>query len=349
MMTTQHAQHALNVAVTFLDGAATTTPATETARAILMEVMRFRRANGPEMCSPTSPCAACMAPHLPKIVANVVANEPVTFILPAFPGKSPNLAKVLGVLPDMGELRALEFLQQLCERIGRIYEPGARVILASDGRVFSDVVGMRDEDVTAYRDALGAMIAELGLTAISTFNLEELYVDVTFDEMRDQLMVDFAQSLEDLRAAVKRGGQADAAAEDKETNRLYCGITRFLVEDATFPGQTMSKNAIQNTCRARAYAVIQRSQAWSGVVERHFPACVRLSIHPHGCGAAKLGIHMTEEAGADSWMTPWHGVALETDGGWVLTKRAQAEALGARMVMVDGRPSHFTLVASACG
>ena len=343
MTTTLNAQHALNVAVTFVDGPAT--PATETAKAILLEVMRFRRAAGPEMCSPTSPCAACMAPHMPKIVANVVANEPVTFILPAFPGKSPNLAKVLGVLPDMGERRALEFLQQLCERIGRIYEPGARVILASDGRVFSDVVGMTDADVTAYRDALRAMIDELGLTAISTFNLEELYADVTFDEMRDRLMADFATPVEDLRAAVKRGGQADASADDRETNRLYCGITRFLVEDATFPGQPMSKNAIQNMARARAYEVIQRSAAWSGVVERHFEACVRLSIHPHGCGAAKLGIHMAEAAGGDSWMTPWHGVALETADGWVLTKRAQAEALGAKLVARDGRPSHFTLVA----
>lgn len=340
MMTTQHAP---NLAVTFVDGTTTKT-ATETAKAILAEVMRHRRANGPEMCSPTAPCAACMAPHLPKIVANVLANEPVTFILPAFPGKSPNLAKVLGVLPDMGERRALEFLQQLCDRIGAFYAPGARVILASDGRVFSDVVGMRDEDVTAYRDALGAMIQELGLSAISTFNLEELYVDVTFDEMRDRLMVDFAQDLDALRAAVKRGGQPEASADDKETNRLYCGITRFLVEDATFPGQIMSKNAIQNTCRARAYEVIQRSQAWSGVVERHFPACVRLSIHPHGCGAAKLGIHMTETAGADSWMTPWHGVAVETADGWALMKRSQAEAFGATLVTLNGQASHFTLV-----
>lgn len=340
MMTSQLAPH---LAVAFLDAPAS---ATETAKAILMEVMRFRRASGPEMCSPQAPCEACLAPHLPKIVANVLANEPVTFILPAFPGKSPNLAKVLGVLPDMGERRALAFLQGLCDRIGQLWAPGAKVILASDGRVFSDVVGMTDEDVTAYRDALGAMIAELGLTAISTFNLEELYVDVTFDEMRERLMADFAQDLEALRAAVKRGGQADASAQDRETNRLYCGITRFLVEDSTFPGQTMSKNAIQNASRARAYEVIQRSQAWSGVVERHFPACVRLSIHPHGCGAAKLGIHMAENTAGDSWMTPWHGVALETADGLVLTKRAQAEALGATLVTVAGRPSHFSLIAA---
>ena len=269
----------------------------------------------------------------------------MTFVLPAFPGKSPNLGKVLGTLPDMAERRALEFLQQLCERIGRIYQPGARIILASDGRVFSDVVGMRDEDVSAYRDELRSMITELGLDRISTFNLEDLYEGSSFDEVRTHLMDSFGQPIEVLQAAVRRAAQdPDASADDRELNRLYCGITRFLVEDATLPGQTKSRNAIQKECRVRAYNVIQRSQAWSAVVEHHFPEAVRLSIHPHGCGARKLGIHFIETAEGDNWMTPWHAVAVETEEGrFMLTRRSAAEALGARLVIADGRPSHFTL------
>jgi pyoverdine/dityrosine biosynthesis protein Dit1 len=321
-----------NPTVTFLPIA----PATETAQAILMEVMRHRRMAGAESCT----CDACLAPHLPRIAAKVALNQPVTFVLPAFPGKSPNQAKVLGTLPDMAEENALKFLQQLAERIGEIYAPGAQIVLASDGRIFSDVVGLRDEDVTAYRDSLNGMIASLGLKNLSTFNLEELYTDATFDEMRANVMAEFSQSTDDLRAAVKNA----QTPEEVELNRLYCGITRFLVEDATFPGQAMSRNQIQKDARARAYGVIQRSNAWSGVVEKHFPEAVRLSIHPHGCGSAKLGIHLSEPAQADNWITPWHGVALELeDGRFVLAKRSQAEALGAKIVTVNGRPSHFTL------
>jgi pyoverdine/dityrosine biosynthesis protein Dit1 len=286
-----------------------------------------------------------MAPHLPKIVAKVVANQPISLVLPAFPGKSPNLAKVLGTLPDMAEENALRFLQQLADRIGKIYAPGAQIVLASDGRIFSDVVGLKDEDVTAYRDALLAMINDLGLANISTFNLEEIYEGLSFDEMRAATMADFSQSMDDLRVAVKRAQTPEGTADDVELNRLYCGITRFLVEDATFPGQTLSRNQIQKDARTRAYGVIQRSNAWSGVVEKHFPEAVRLSIHPHGCGSAKLGIHLSEPAQADNWITPWHGVALELEAGrFVLAKRAQAEALGATIVERDGRPSHFTLV-----
>jgi pyoverdine/dityrosine biosynthesis protein Dit1 len=49
----------------------------------------------------------------------------------------------------------------------------------------------------------------------------------------------------------------------------------------------------------------------------------------------------------DPWMTPWHGVAVETPAGVVLMKRAEAERLGAELVTdAQGRPSHFRLAAS---
>ena len=318
----------------------------ETAMAILREVLQSRRGAGHACCTADAPCAACSEAHLSKIVAKIEQGQPVSFVLPAFPGKSPNLGKVLGILPDMAERRALQFLQQLAERIGRIYEPGANIILASDGRVFSDVVGMRDEDVSAYRDELRAMIAEMGLDRISTFNLEELYAEASFDEMRAQMMDTFGPSIETMRASVKRAAKDPAATDaDRELNRLYCGITRFLVEDASFPGQTLSRNAIQKQARVRAYQVIQRSQAWSGLVEQYFSDAVRLSIHPHGCGSKKLGIHFIATAKGDNWMTPWHAVALETEAGsFMLVRRSAAEAMGARLVHQGGRPSHYTMI-----
>ena len=309
---------------------------TAVAKNILIDVMRFRRSTGLHTDCVASPCEKCLAPHLSKVATAVERREPVTFVLPAFPGKSPNLAKVFGPLPDMAERRALEFLQHLCDRIKQVYQPGARIILCSDGRVFSDVVGMRDEDVTAYQQELSKMIADLGLTSISSFNLEELYEESGFDQMRGQLMQQYGESVDFLKASVSNG--------DQETVRLYCGITRFLVEDAMFPGQKKSRTAIQKECRIRAYEVIQRSQAWSELIEARFADAVRLSIHPQGCGAKKLGIRLINSTfGPENWQTPWHGVAVEVGGQIILLKRAQAEALGARLVTQFGRPSHYVL------
>ena len=159
--------------------------------------------------------------------------------------------------------------------------------------------------------------------------------------MRVRLMERHGEPIDLLKASVSRGGKIpDCSVEDKEAHRLYCGITRFLVEDAMFPGQIRSRTAIQKESRIRAYEVIQRSQAWSRLIENQFPDAVRLSIHPQSCGARKLGIRMIE---SDNWQTPWHGVAVDVGGRFVLLKRSQAEALGARLVTRFGRPSHYVL------
>lgn len=311
--------------------------ATRVATLLMADVMRYRRVAGPHGSCATLPCPLCLAPHLEKVVHAITHNQPIEFVLPAFPGKSPNPNKVLGPLPDLAEQLALEFLGHLCQRIRKYHAPGAKVILCSDGRVFSDVIGMREEDVSGYQLEISKMIERLGLGSISTFNLDDLFAGKNFSEMRIELMAQYGKPLGDLKNLVQ---------EDEDTRRLYCGTTRFLVEDAMCPGQTKSRTAIQKDCRARAYEVIQRSNAWSELIHDQFPNAIRLSIHPQVCGAKKLGIRLV---GTENWMTPWHGVAVDIGGRFILLKRSQAEALGARVAYTNGRASHFELSAVRYG
>ncbi len=311
------------------------------ARKILLNVMRFRRIADPKKSCATSSCEACLTPHLRSVIFAIEECQPITFVLPAFPAKSPNPAKVLGMLPDMAERLSLEFLNHLCQQIQKIYSPGARVILCSDGRVFNDVIGILDRDVTDYQHALSRLIKDMSLTSLSTFNLEDVYADISFDQMRDQLMNQYSESLEILKDTVRKGSKTPCSIEDEEVHRQYCGMTRFLVEDATHPKQSLSRSALQKICRQRAYIVVQRSRAWSELVAERFPHAVRLSIHPQTCGTSKLGIRLME---AENWMTPWHGVAVNVDGNFVLLKRTQAEELGARLVYRENQPSHYELM-----
>ncbi|MCB0405239.1 MAG: isocyanide synthase family protein [Bdellovibrionales bacterium] len=294
---------------------------------------------GAQTCGPD--CDACLAPHLGKTMALVREGQPIVFVLPAFPGKSPNPAKVLGHLPDMAEQQALLFLDSLCRQVKKVYSAGARVVLCSDGRVFSDLIGMKEAHVTAYQAKLAELIEKLSLTSLSTFNLDELYGKNSFDDMRVQLMEQYGQPLEVLKDKVRRGSKGSESPADEEAHRMYCGITRFLFEDALVPGQTKSRTAIQKESRTRSYEVIRRSNAWSELVSERFPKAVRLSIHPQSCGARKLGVQLL---GANNWLTPWHGVALDTGSEMVLAKRAHAEKMGARLVLdASGRPSHYVL------
>lgn len=301
---------------------------------ILGTVMRYRRiALKSDACTHPK-CEECLAPHIDRVIAAIERNESVAFALPAFPGKSPNPEKVLGPRPDMAERKSIAFLDRLCRRIEEIYTPGARIVLCSDGRVFNDVVGIPDSDITRYQQDLIELISELGADRLTTFNLDDVFNGCGFDAMRARLMVAHGEPIEALQAAVRAGGDA---------LRLYRGITRFLVEDAKRPGLAISNTSLQKECRRRAYQVIQRSRAWDALISKRIPGAVRLSIHPQVCGSRKIGIHLMETP--DEWLTPWHCVAVEVRGRFRLMKRSQAEALGAELVFRDGRPSHFVVAA----
>lgn len=281
------------------------------------------------------PCDRCIEVHRGRVMWFVSRGIPVEFVLPAFPAKSPNTAKVLGATPDMAERLSLQFLYAICDRVRQIYQAGAKIIVCSDGRVFSDLVQIADSNVSRYQAELRAMIDSIGPSSLSLFNLDDEYPGFTHTAMRHMLMGFYGEELELFKQQVHAGG---------EQLRLYRGITRFLVEDADTPDYQGSRAALQRECRERAYGVIQRSKAWGKLLAQRFPDAVRLSIHPQACGSAKLGIHLVETS--DNWLTPWHGTAVDVGGRFMLMKQYEAEAMGADLVYVDGRPSHYMARAS---
>lgn len=279
------------------------------------------------------PCTACRATQAAVIEESVRAGRPVRLVLPAFPGKSPNRAKVLGSLPDMAEQQALAYLDLVAAYVREIHPPGAEIVICSDGRVFSDAVGIPDEDITAYHRELRTMIAALPHGGVSLFTLDQVpeFAGLPHEAMRKALTERHAVPLDQLRDSVRR----------EEEVPLYRAITRFLFEDGNTPEYKGSRAALQRDARARAYVVIQRSKAWGEFLALRFPGSVRLSIHPQPCSAVKLGIRLGESTG--TWLTPWHGVAVDLGGRLVLMKRSEAEALGCDLVERAGRPSHFVL------
>lgn len=277
---------------------------------------------------PAAPDPADHPEQLSQIRQFTDAGEPVLFTLPGFPCKSPNPAKVLGHLPDEGERLSLAFLDRLCARIGEIYPPGARMVICSDGHIFGDLINVPDAQIDAYGDTLRGLIEGADLRHLDTFDLRQVHGDLPYDTKRALVTDAFAPSLAALRAQTRA---------DEETARLYRGITRFLVEDtADFTG---SRSALQRACRERAYGVIARSRAWGDLIADWYPRSVRLSIHPQPPGAAKFGIRLLEHG--DAWATPWHAAVLQqADGEARLLRRVDAERLG-RLVLRDGRPSHY--------
>ena len=298
---------------------------------VLDELLRWRRR--PD-CRDDE--ASVRRHHLPRLQKAIECAAPLTFVLPAFPAKSPNPRKVLGHLPDAAERIALTFLNDLCQRITQHHKPGARVLLCADGHVFADTIRVADATVAEYQAQLCKLVGEIAPSRIKVVNLHDALpaecASKDFEEARSYLMEHHGRSADDTRAELMANEMGRAR---------YRAITRFMFEDGLTPGYSGSRNALQMDSRQRAVEVIRRSQAWSGLLDQAYPGALRLSIHPQAPDSPKFGIHLSDCT--DTWLTPWHAVAVEDDGQFRLMKREKAERAGGRLVHVDGRPSHFVI------
>jgi len=274
----------------------------------------------------------CVMLHLKKIEMLMYEKKKITFILPAFPAKSPNNIKTFNTLPDMGERLALNFLNQLCELIKQFYLPGAEMIICSDGRVFNDLVKVKDKDVDTYSYAIDNIIHEDSLTNISLFSLDNHYKDSSYETMRTHLLSEYGESEDIIKNNIKN---------DLISRQQFNGIHRFIFEDNISALPSISKNKIRNISKKIAYQVIQRSNAWSVLLEKYFPSAIRLSIHPQICGSNKIGIMLLKSE--DAWATPWHRVVLYDGKEHILIRKKDAENLGAVPVFIKNQFSHFTV------
>lgn len=308
------------------------------ALGILAEVFARRRLLSSEREKNPLPAIEA-APHLPKILGAIEQGKPLRMVLPAFPAKSPSRDKTLSHLPDHGEELALRNLDDLCRRIAGIYEPGARIVVCSDGRVFADVVRIPDPHVTEYNAALRDIARDLQLDHLDFFDLDDVYEGVKdYAILREDLMVQYGEALKPLQ---------ERCRTQAEAGEMYRGITRFLFED--FCGlpefATLSRTGIQNIARINAYRVIQRSNAWGRLLADLLPDTVRLSIHPQFRLSEKIGINLIAQA--DGWATPWHSVVLKRGDRVSLLPRKEAERLNAALIYRNGRPSHYQMMEAA--
>jgi pyoverdine/dityrosine biosynthesis protein Dit1 len=310
---------------------------TAQAREILRLVFRHRRTlPGAAKCTQDvidNVCEQCLEPHLPFVRRFIGAGLPIHFVLPAFPAKSPNPAKVLGRVPDMAEELSLQFLDNLCAEIRKIHGPGARITICSDGLVFSDLVGVTDADVNNYAERITQIIQQLHLESLETFHMQDLYDEAgSGEQMREWLCRHYAESKETIRERLHSNDSQQA---------LFNGIQRFLFEDQVAIDKGKSRSRVRSECKERTYEVVRRSDAWGRLVADCFPASLRLSIHPQPPHSEKIGILLAESP--DVWLTPWHAVALKENGHFRLVKRHEAEELGASVVSNNGSPSYMEL------
>ncbi len=261
------------------------------------------------------------------------SGEKLTFILPAFPAKSVNPNKTCGHLPDLGELIALQHLNDFCADISKIYGPGAEVIICSDGHVFNDLVFVSDEDLLSYKNKILDMICDFNFQYLKTYDLEDFYKGRSLNRgaIKEFFIEEFCTELSELKDEIKSHG---------DTLRLFNGIHRFIKDDLTYVDVNLSRNQLEKRSKKIAYQVIQRSRAWDKLLSITFKNTLRLSIHPYPVTHRKFGVKLV--ASSHKWATPWHNIIAEEGGEFHLMRLDDAVSMGFKKKLWGGEYAYFS-------
>jgi len=248
-----------------------------------------------------------------KVKAMMTEDRTLAFLLPAFPFKSTNTQKVLGVLPDVSEKLAVQTLHRFARRCSEIYARGAVVVVVSDGRVYADIAGAQPENVSLYQEAMKTWFPS---PYIRWVGLKDMLNEASDDVKRERLVVLYGSNLQEMDQRIK---------EDKAYNLVYNGFKElFKQENLGLINDAPESERLEVTEDAARLAM-QRNEAYSNAVGHLFSTHIRLSIHPHD-NVQKFGINLV---GSTDWGTPWHNAALYTkDRHWQLISRSQAEKQG---------------------
>ncbi|RKP03361.1 hypothetical protein CXG81DRAFT_24016 [Caulochytrium protostelioides] len=269
------------------------------------------------------------------LLRHVRRQQPIPFVLPAFPFKSPNAAKkVIGVLPDRGEELAFERLNVFTAGVAAVYPPGAYTIIFSDGRVFNDMLGVPDYLVDLYGSACRQMTRDRGFHYLRWDSLD---AHIPFDPaeapplgtpeyhryIRDKMVQDGARLA--MRSAARAGSTSPAPAEaagetataqdtdgavmpvididklirdDPAALAAYRGFIKFLQLDLENVFRSRPESALWSRSR------IKKECGRIGKVmlrRNHALANFVTTVHPD---AVRLSIHMHSNSG------PKYGVVL---------------------------------------
>lgn len=271
------------------------------------------------------------APLFNRIREKINESQELVFLLPAFPAKSPSPVKTSGNLPDMGEVLALKSLQDLCEKISSLYSPGARIIICSDGRVFSEVVKVSDEEITSYQNGIQEILKTYNLNKLTIFSLDDVYTGSGFKQ-RELLLSKNAKSLEEIRNLVLM---------ESDYKKLFNGLHRFLLEDELVLNTAVTKNKANQETKVRAYELLRRSDAWSMLLQNHFPDALRLSIHPYAIEHEKFGIKLIKSS--NKWATPWHNVLVKMKDHFELMHLKEAMQLQASLKFMEDKYAYYEI------
>ena len=219
-----------------------------------------------------------------KIMYFIDHNLPIDIHMVGFPFKSINThRKVIVQNADMAERFTLQYLQGMFNKIQRVYPKGATITVICDGIAFGDVLGVSNDQIQAYEDALRTLSKDL--PGIRILGSKEL--------------------------------GCTAADFKQETTKTIPTDNELMLKRMALE---LNQSAATDDVITKANQISARSQHFGTFVKDKFKdqLYISASVHFQPSTSSKLGLKLSP----DSYITPWHGALVqEADGRWRINHR----------------------------
>ncbi|MBE5107827.1 L-tyrosine/L-tryptophan isonitrile synthase family protein [Bacillus thuringiensis] len=257
------------------------------------------------------------ANFISKIEQAIADGRPVDLVIPSFPGREVNpIARTRPQL-HLGEIAAMCRFAEMAEISKRIYEPGIRFIIVSDGVCYAPFYGDPVAGALQYRETLKQTIEKLG---VSQYIILEDLQDI-IDERKEEFQQIYAEVKNEIKevwsdpeylfrdklsVTMRMGTQSSAL------NAAVVHLIKFMEEsESDLEILREMRAAIKKSSERTAfiYQCLLITMRRMELLDRRFPDAIRSTVHPKD---SQYSPYLLNEY---TTVSPWHGVPIMRPNG----------------------------------
>lgn len=263
-----------------------------------------------------------------KIETFVAQNQPISFAMLGLPFKSTNTRdKVLGELPDLGEELTVKNFEHFNAQIKEMYAPGIKIIVASDGYIFNDILDVSDQVVERYKEISNGFATD---ATMHILDIHDFYTGQSIAGKREKLMTQFGYTWARMEQEI---------LFNPDVNMLYKGMIHFMEEElAARP--FASNNQRHKEAKRLSREMMLRNEAYNQLVRKELNTSIRLSMHQSVNNGYKYSFKLIP--GQHTHHSPWHSSIVMRGNEAITMHRADAEKAGYELVYRNNQPYNFT-------
>ncbi|MFC6299217.1 L-tyrosine/L-tryptophan isonitrile synthase family protein [Pseudomonas sp. CCM 7893] len=258
-----------------------------------------------------------------QVIDSITCNQPLKFLLPAFPCKSISAEKCLSDTPDMAEWLALKKIVSTIRKIEEVYEHGVKFTIFSDYHTFSKYISVEAKSYYRYREGLKKIINAFncdGALELKSLSDHEAFASYNDDEQMDILWELYGD--ETYESTLDK-----VIATDSSVRKKYISLKKFMGDDQKALIGSLGKSKRNKRISEIARGMMTQGVALDNFLHQTFPHHIRLSIHHHPDESAKHTLQLFDKS---LFKTPWHNCVTfsAATGKYLIDRRNSATCQG---------------------